>query len=359
MNKPRIGLSMSKHTLGFTTRRGMLRLWIITLAALVLIVFGGVVTIRSWYSKSLKPLSSSTMASNFTVVGGSSVRKISQDLSKARLIRSAKAFETYVRSNSLNNRLQAGTYSLSPSMSVAQIVTKMRAGDVAKNLLTILPGKRLDEIKQAFSKSGYSQAEIDNAFNPATYLGHPALISLPKGASLEGYLYPDSFQKQFDTPASTIVRESLDEMDRHLTTDITAGFAQQGLNVFQGIGLASIVAKETSDPVSQPTVAQVFLTRLKKGMMLGSDVTAFYASAIAGQAKSVTIESPYNTRIHTGLPPGPIGNVTAKSLAAVAHPASTDYLFFVAGDDGVIHFSHTDAEHQQAIQQYCQRGCGG
>jgi UPF0755 protein len=340
-------------------RRGFLKPWGITLAILMLIVFGGVVTIRSWYAKSLKPLSSSTMTSDFTVSGGSSVRKISHDLSKAHLIRSSKAFETYVRSNLFNGKLQAGTYTLSPSMSVAQIVTKMRNGDVSKNLLTILPGKRLDEIEQAFKKAGYSQTEIDSAFNPVTYAGHPALASLPKGASLEGYLFPDSFQKQSDTPASVIVRESLDEMQSHLTTDITNGFAQQGLNVFQGVTLASIVAKESSDPAAQPTVAQVFLTRLKTGMMLGSDVTAFYASAIAGQPKNVTIESPYNTRIHTGLPPGPIGNITANSLKAVAHPAGTDYLFFVAGDDGVIHFSHTDVEHQKAIAQYCQRGCGG
>jgi len=340
------------------TKSNFLKTSTVALAVLFLFILGGVVVIRSWYAKSLKPLSSSTITTDFTVSSGSTVHKIAGDLSKAHLIRSSKAFETYVRSNLLNNKLQAGTYSLSPSMSVGQIAKKLKTGDVAKNLLTILPGKRLDEIKQAFSKAGYSQADIDAAFNPVTYAGSPVLASLPKGATLEGYLFPDSFQKQFDTPASTIVGESLDEMYTHLSSDVTNGFSAQGLNVFQGVTLASIVAKESSDPASQPTVAQVFLTRIKKSMMLGSDVTAFYASAIAGQPKSVTIESPYNTRIHTGLPPGPIGNVTANSLKAVAHPATTDYLFFVAGDDGVIHFSHTDAEHQQAIAQYCQKGCG-
>jgi UPF0755 protein len=274
------------------------------------------------------------------------------------LIRSSKAFETYVRSNELNDKLQAGTYVLTPSLSTGDIVRKMVIGDVAKNLITILPGKRLDDVKQAFKKSGYSDAEIAEAFNPASYPSHPALTSLPKGASLEGYLYPDSFQKQSDTPATTIIRESLDEMNKHLSVDVTAGFAGQGLNAYQGITMASIVLAETDDPASQPIVAQVFLTRLKRGMALGSDVTAFYASALAGQKSSVDVDSPYNTRIHTGLPPGPIGNVTDGALKAVANPASTDYLYFVAGDDKKIHFSHTEQEHEQAIQQYCSAACG-
>ncbi len=349
---------MNKIRKVFSGRKGYLRLWLVTFVVLFLVATGVVVTIRSWYAASLKPLSSSSQITNFTVVSGSSVRKISQDLSQAHLIRSSKAFETYVRANLLNNKLQAGTYALSPSMSVSQIATKLKKGDVAKNLLTILPGKRLDEIKQAFSKAGYSQAEIDSAFDPATYLGHPALASLPKGASLEGYLYPDSFQKQFDTPASTIVRESLDEMNLHLSSDITSGFAQHGLSVHDGITLASVVYQETGDPKYQPTVAQVFLLRLKQGTAFQSNVTANYAADLAGVARNVNIDSPYNTYLHPGLPPGPIGNVTASALSAVAHPATTDYLFFVAGDNDVIYFSHTAAEHQALIDQYCHKKCG-
>jgi UPF0755 protein len=278
-------------------------------------------------------------------------------LQKQRLVRSGKAFETYVRSNELPGKIQAGTYVLSPSMSVQQMVKKMVSGDVAKHLLTIYPAKRLDEIKSAFKKAGYAQTEIDQAFAADNYRGHPALATLPPGATLEGYLYPDSFQKLSDTPASYIIRQSLDEMAERLTPDIINGFAAKGLNPYQGVTLASIVGQETDNPAFQPTVAQVFYRRLKLNMALGSDVTAFYASAVANKPKSVTIESPYNTRIHTGLPPGPIGNVTANALSATAHPSNSDYLYFVAGDDKVIHFSHTDAEHQQAIKTYCTKQC--
>lgn len=331
------------------------------LAAVILMVVlalgGGVIGLRSWYNKNLAAVSTSTESRYFTVTSGSSLHQIGVKLKNAGLIRNTRVFETYVRSNELHNKLQAGTYSLSPSMSVSQIVKKMVDGDVAKNLITILPQKRLDEIKQAFAAAGYSKPEIETAFNPAAYSGHPALASLPPGASLEGYLYPDSFQKQADTPASTIVRESLDEMQKYLTPEVINGFGAHSLSVFQGVMLASIVAQETDNPSYQPTVAQVFYKRLSQGIRLESDPTAFYAAAIAGQERSLAIESPYNTYKNDGLPPGPISNMTYDALRAVANPATTDYLFFVAGDDAKVHFSRTPAEHEEAVKKYCTNLC--
>lgn len=332
------------------------RLGIITLVIIILLGVG-VVTLRTWYNNNLRPVSSSSEKVYFTVTPGSSIHQIAIKLKSENLIRNSKAFETYVRGNEKYNNLQAGTYVLSPSMNVKVIVAKIASGDVAKNLLTILPSKRIDEIKQAFLDAKYSQSEVDAAFNPSNYQGHPALNSLAAGASLEGYLYPDSFQKQANTPAQTIIRESLDEMQKHLSADILNGFTAQGLTVYQGITLASIVMQETDDADYQPAVAQVFLLRKNQGTPLQSNVTANYAADLAGVARNVNIDSPYNTYLHSGLPPGPIGNVSASALKAVAHPANSDYLFFVAGDDGKIHFSHTSAEHQDMINQYCKEKC--
>lgn len=330
--------------------------WFIALAVAILLLVGGVWTLRMWYNRNLQPVSSSLQRVYFTVSPGDTRSEIAENLEKQNLIRSAKAFENYVRSNEIDN-LQAGTYILSPSMDVPEIVRKISTGEVAKNLLTILPGKRLDQIKAAFALAGYSQAEIDRAFNPALYADMPVLSSLPAGATLEGYLYPDSFQKQSDTPAETIIRQSLQEMQKYMTSDIISNLGAQGLTPYQGLTLASIVEKETSNPADQPTVAQVFLSRLRQGMMLGSDVTAFYGAEVAGAPKSVYYDSPYNTRLHTGLPPGPISTFTISALSAVVHPSSTDYLYFVAGDDGVLHFTHTAAEHDAAVAQYCHEAC--
>jgi UPF0755 protein len=333
------------------------KLWLMAASVAFIIVIGGAVALRTWYVQNLAPVSSEQATQYFTVSPGESVHTIASNLKKAGLIRNVSVFETYVRSHDLLDKLQAGTFQLSPSMSVQQIVKKLSSGDVGQNLVTILPGQRLDQIEQAFAKHGYGQAEIDKAFSAATYAGHPLLASLPPAVSLEGLLYPDSFQKSPNTPAATLVRESLDEMQSKLTPDIQAGFAAQGLNLYQGIILASIVQKEVDLPNYQATVAQVFLLRLKQGMALGSDVTAYYAAAIAGQGRTLGVDSPYNTRLHAGLPPGPISNMEQNALIAVAHPSNTDYLFFVAGDDDKIYFAHTDEQHQANISKYCHKKC--
>jgi UPF0755 protein len=341
----------------FIKKPGFLRSKFIILAVAILVIVGGLWTARAWYNRNLAPVSSSQQLVYFPVATGSSLHEIATDLKRADLIRNSQAFETYVRGRQLYAKMQAGTYALSQSMSAPQIVDKIVKGEVSKSYLTILPAKTIKQIRQTFKQAGYSDAELDVAFDPSTYPDEPVLASLPAGASLEGFLYPDSFQKETDTPAQTIIKESLEEMQKQLTPDIISGFSAQGLNTFQGITMASIVYQESGNPTYEPTVAQVFLSRLQQGMMLGSDVTAFYAASLAGQGQSLGVDSPYNTRLRTGLPPGPIGNMTADALKAVAHPSNTDYLFFVAGDNGVIHFSHTEAEHEQAVKQYCTKQC--
>ena len=333
------------------------KFWLIALAVALILVGSTAVTLRIWYSNSLKPVSSSADTVFFTVTLGSGVHQIAVELNNSGLIRSVSAFETYVTTNNFRDKLQAGTYRLGPSMSVQTIVAKMVKGDVAKDLLTILPGKRLGEIQETFRKAGYSQAEVKAAFNPAVYSGHPALASLPKGASLEGYLYPDSYHKQSNTSASTIVRQSLDEMAKHLTSGITNGIKSQGLSVFEGIILASIVLKETDNPSDQPVVAQVLLARLAQDIALQADATAYYASDVAGQPRSLSINSAYNTYLHPGLPPGPISNVTKGALQAVANPAKSTYIYYFTGKDCKMHYTYTLEEHQAAIAKYGVKSC--
>ena len=176
--------------------------------------------------------------------------------------------------------------------------------------------------------------------------------------TLEGLLWPDSFQKDPTTDPSVIVRESLDEMGQHLTPSVQAAFAGEGLNTYQGVTLASMIIQEVDKPSDQPQVAQVFLSRLKSDSTLGSDVTARYGSIAAGQSPSLTYDSPYNTLIHKGLPPSPISTISANSLNAATHPASTNWLYFVAGDNGNTYFSTNLQDHQTQTQQYCHKLCG-
>jgi UPF0755 protein len=333
------------------------RLAIAIVSLVIVALASGIALVRKSYFDNLRPLSNSETSQLINIPHGSSVQAIAKTLESQHVIRRAWAFEWYVRGSEYKDQLQAGTYSLKPSQSVKEIVTIMSHGHIATDLVTILPAKRLDELRDGLINSGFEVADVDAALNPELYNGHPALADKPQQASLEGYLYPESFQRTANTKPENIIRLSLDEMQKRLTAEIRAGFTAQGLSVHQGVILASIVEKEVSKAEDRPIVAQVFLRRLREGMELGSDVTAFYGSIVNNQTPSVNYDSPFNTRIHTGLPPGPISNTSKSSLEAVVHPASTDYLYFVSGDDGTTHFSHTLAEHQALTRQYCTKLC--
>lgn len=332
--------------------------WVVGVVVGLLVLGALTVLAASRYlSTQLQPVSHDTKTTSISITAGMSTSSIGKTLHDAGLIKSEWAFNWYVRTKHAAQYLQAGTYELSPSQSTQEIVAQLTHGKVATDLVIIPPGLRLDQIKSSLIKQGYSAAAVEAALAPAQYENMAVLADKPKGNSLEGYLYPDSFQRTADTKLTTIIQESLMEMDAHLTPDVRAGFARHGLSVYQGITLASIVEKEVTNQSDRAQAAQVFLKRLSLGIALGSDVTAFYGSELAGMGQDVTYDTPYNTRIHTGLPPTPISNVSASSLDAVANPANTDWLFFVSGDDGTTYFSKTQQEHDALTKKYCHVLC--
>lgn len=333
------------------------------LAVVLLIILLAVGGVWHFYNENLKPVSSQAHSQSVEIASGATLAEIADLLHEKGIIRSAWAFERYIQSKGASGDLQAGTYSLSPSQSVPDIVAQLTHGKVSAKLVTILPGQRLDQIRQTLINDGFKPADVDAALRPEAYEDDTALTDKPAGNSLEGFLYPDSFQRTAETKPSLIVAESIAEMRRHLTPSLRAAFVSHGLSTYQGLILASIVQQEVSKPADQAQAAQVFLLRLSKGMPLGSDVTAIYGAINAGQtrltqAQMLDYDTPYNTLLHTGLPPTPISNVNDNSLQAAAHPANTDWLYFVTGDDGVTHFSHTLQEHQALAQQYCHKLCG-
>lgn len=326
-------------------------------SVLVLLLVVATLAVWHYYEQTLMPVSASAPTQTITISTGSSPHEIADLLHDKGIIRSAWTFEAYVRRENIGGDLQAGTYSLSGSQSVPVVVAQLTHGKVQSQLVTILPGQRLDQIEQSLMNDGFSKADVDAALQPAQYEGNAALVDKPAGNSLEGYLYPDSFARTSNTSPSTIIQESIAEMQSHLTPSIRAAFASEGLSTYQGITLASVVEQEVNTPSDRAQAAQVFLKRIKTGMPLGSDVTAMYGSRLAGHGTSLTYDSPYNTLIHKGLPPTPISNVDASALQAVAHPANTDWLYFVTGDNGTTYFSKTLQEHQQQTTQYCHKLC--
>ena len=348
---------MSDYTVNRRGRHHVWRRLLIIFVIFLILIVGGILVSRHVYDKGLEPVSSSQQTQVITIDSGSSTDEIAKQLIAKHLIRSAWAFELYVHSQNLGSKLQAGTYSFSPSEGTAAIVNTLIKGTVTTKLVTILPGRRIDQVRSDLINDGFSPTAVDKALQPNQYSDLSALAYKPASASLEGLLYPDSFERTADTDPSVIIRESLQEMGDQLTPTVQAAFAAEGLTTYQGLVLASMVEKEVSKPSDRAQAAQVFMKRYQTGATLGSDVTAFYGAIVAGKTPSVNYDSPYNTRLHAGFPPTPISTVSASSLQAAAHPASTNWLYFVAGDDGTTYFS-TNAQDQQAnVQKYCHKLC--
>lgn len=341
-----------KSSAGFASFK--IAAWIVGVL-LVLAVVAGAFGWRT-YHLGIRPVGGSGTV-EITLEEGNSLSSIAKTLESKKVIRSAKVFEYYARFHQASRYLQAGTYNISPSQSVAEIIAQLTHGKVATSLVTILPGQRLDQIRQSLINQGFSESTVDAALDAAAHATHPALQGKPAEANLEGYLYPDSFQRAKTTTAKDIVKQSLDQMAQKLTPSVRQGFNNQKLSVYQGITIASIVEKEVLNQSDRAQAAQVFIKRLSVGMPLGSDVTAYYGSVLAGRGKDVTYDTPYNTRLHTGLTPTPISNVSESSLDAVAHPATTDWLFFVSGDNGTTYFSKTVEEHEALAAKYCHKLC--
>lgn len=345
------------YALGSRARRWPRAIVIFLLVAVVAIVLG-MVGVRQYYNANLKPVSGGGDTQTITVEKGATVDQVAQLLQDKKLIRSSLVFQLYIRSKETKNPLIAGTYNIQPSLSIPEIVSILSRGKVATNLVTILPGQRIDQVRESLINAGFKEDAVDRALDPAMYADNPALVDKPAEANLEGYLYPESFQRTTSTKPEEIVAASLKLMDEHLTPEIRSAYAAKGLSVYQGIILASIVEQEAFKQNDRDQIAQVFLSRLKIGMPLQSDPTAKYGAVKAGQGASLTYESPYNTYRNTGLPPTPISNVSGGSLKAVGMPAATDWMYFVAGDDGMVHFSRTLDEHEALTKQYCTKLCG-
>lgn len=312
----------------------------------------GVVGIISYgmYRLALNPVSMDGQAQVFNLKSGESAQAVATSLKTAGLIRDRNAFITYLNFHGLRSRLKAGTYSIAPTQSVPVIATLITSGQTLINRVTVPEGYRISQIEAAAAKRGIATASFEAAL--AAPHTQTFLAGKPVGVGLEGYLFPDSYEVNADTTATTLVNAMLDTFGLRVGPEYTQAFAAQGLTLHQGLTLASIVEREVNIPEDRPVVAQIFLKRFRENQPLGSDVTVHYACDTAGVPFNLDIRSPYNTRKYIGLPPGPIASPGLSALDAVAHPAATTYNFFLSGTDGKTYYAKTYAEHQQNIQKY-------
>ncbi len=304
----------------------------------------------------------------FIVEPGESTADIATRLRAEELIRQPALFTLLARMQDLDDKLQAGRYVLSPTMTMSQILVTLQSSRVDEARVTLREGLRLEEIAAALEGAGIVGAD---AFLAAAREGERfreeyfLLSSLPRGASLEGYLFPDTYRFPQQADPDEVIRVMLDRFAEQYA-EIERSVQVPDVTVHQLVTMASIVQRESTLVSEMPLVAGVFWNRLKpenapivSGGSLGADATVQYAVGFSEAEgtwwrKNLTqsdlqVDSPYNTRSRPGLPPGPIATPGLDALRAAAQPDdAAGYLFFVAdcARDGTHNFAASFEEFQ-------------
>lgn len=325
-----------------------------------------------------RPAASTPRPMQFVVQPGSTARTIAENLQNAGLINDARLFEAYLRANGLAAKLQAGKYTLSPHMTPVEIAGILQHAFAPSLPVTIPEGWRIEQTADYLTEMGildgqeYRRLASDPGWRPPVPAESPDryafLDDRPAGASLEGYLYPDTYQIPAEEPSAVdLLRRQLDNFAGQVLPVYDKALAEgnTALLLHEVVTLASIVEREAVVGDERPLIAAVYLNRLRAGMKLDADPTVQYAMGYqpdTGQwwktpvslEEYARVDSPYNTYLHAGLPPGPIASPGINSIRAVLYPATHDYLYFVALPDGSGRhaFSRTYAEHLENVRRY-------
>ena len=282
---------------------------------------------------------------------GASFSDATDSLAKAKLVGWPKMFRLYGMVTGGDRRIKPGTYLLKPGTPWKDIIGALNGGHGLVNTITIIEGWDLTQITPALARTLKVPADSVRAAMHDTAL--LARLDAP-AKTLEGYVFPDTYAFPLGTTARQAVREMVYAFERRWKPEWDSSFTELKINRNDLVTMASIVEREARVPEERPVIAGVYYNRLRRGMLLQADPTIQYALGHhVGRVmyKDLEIASPYNTYIHKGLPPGPIGSPGVASLAAAAHPAKVPYLYFVATRDGHHEFRTTLAEHTNAVRQ--------
>jgi len=335
------------------------------LVAMVIVLLLGVATAYVGYLLALQPvaLEGPGRMGTIEIQSGQGVREIASSLEEQGYIRHAWAFILATLLAGEADKLQAGLYELSTTMSTDEIVSALATGVTAMRKVTFPEGYTLEQMASLLEEEGvcatpdFWAAATDTATEQVLGWELPEKLD-PEGrvnlaGTAEGYLFPETYLFRQEEDPETVVQAMLEQMKKQFIEPLWAPAAKQKPwgNLHQVITLASLVEREARVDEERALIAGVLFNRLRQGKLLQCDATVQYA---LGEHKSrltypdLQIESPYNTYKHKGLPPSPICNPGLASLKAALHPQQTDYLFYVARPDGTHVFSRTYEEHLAA-----------
>ncbi len=294
-----------------------------------------------------------------TISEGETARSVEASLKANKIITQHSAFLFTLKLLNLGDRLKAGDYFLSPSDPLLSVIAKLVGGQTVPEeevRVSFPEGMSIYKMGLALKEKGFKhwkqfQGLVSEGIKADLRQRHWGTFKYIPSESLEGYLFPDTYNFFLDASAETMAETMVSRFEQVIGPFWNENKGKTRLTLHEALTLASIVEKEAKKPEERPIIASVFFNRLKIGMPLAADPTVKYALERPSKRvylDQLSVKSPYNTYKVRGLPPGPICNPGLDSFKAVIFPAKTDYLFFVAKKDGSHIFSRTWQQHQRA-----------
>ncbi len=330
----------------------MKHLFSFLLVILFLAVCAGIYAYLDLQRYAADPLSGPAGETFVTVPPGQGFNKILDTLAGAGVVEDPLRFELVARMGGFDRDIKAGEYRFSSGLSPLEILRMLTEGKVFLHRLTVPEGYTMNQIAGVVEQAGLGTADA--------FLGLAADPEFVKSrgihaASLEGYLFPDTYHFPRQVTTEAVVDAMLQRFRKVFTDEWRKRAEEIGMTVHEVVTLASIIEKETGAAVERPVIASVFHNRMDRNMRLQSDPTVIYGiPEFDGNLtrKHLNTTTPYNTYRIGGLPPGPIASPGAAALEATLYPAETKYLYFVSRGDGTHVFSTSLKAHNAAVRKY-------
>jgi len=361
-------------------RRRNVRSAIIAVFLLGILVFAGAyyawITLTDIFQPVSPPEAGRTIP--IEIKKGETTAQIADDLQAKGLIRNALAFRVWARIKGLDTQLQAGGYThLNTSMTISDIINQLITASPDVFYVTVPEGYRIEQIARAFANVGLVKFNEQDFLKYTRHPGqfpdvarHPVLKLIPPGQSMEGLLFPATYDMPINANAQDVVNRMLTAFDDKVKKyDLVARARANKLNEYQMVILASLVQREILHIQDAPGVAGVYWNRLMNDVpndtagYLGADPTVQYARdsqtppkqywlPLQDSGKNIATNSPWNTYVNQGLPPTPICSPGLATLQAAASPAKSDYFYFLNTKTGTVVYAKTYEEFQQDVQKY-------
>lgn len=332
---------------------------------ILFLIVSGSLSAWAWYNTAMTTDSRNNEAVFFSIPKGQGISSTAKILKEEKLISSSLAFKIYFKLNK-DKVIQAGAYEIEPGLSTRLLVAKLTAGKILSNESKVLvrEGLTIKEANEEIKAQGYllndeflnlSQVKIKDL--PARLKTQPFIALLPAEATLEGYLFPDTYIMYKDFSVEDLVEKMLENFQRKIDDNEIISLSQNlNRSLHETIIMASLIEKEVRGEEDMKIVSGVFLNRIRSGQALQSCASLAYILGVNKPQYSyedTQTPSPYNTYLHPGLPPGPVSNPGLVALRAAVQPIITDYNYFLSRPDtGETVFSTTYEEHLSAKAKY-------